>query len=149
MEETLQNASTIPFMLNVRVIGIIAMTIIMTLTAVKFVSVIEVVIIIVRELIRICVASIIGPIVIISTCLWIVLLTDSRVDIIAVSEQVVIIIIAPWIPIFIRVWIAVIWFRLKVVLKILIFIVVFDVVLRLRDFLHTFPHNWKKRTEEL
>lgn len=143
----MQDASPISFVLSMRVTGVVVTTIIMISSAVKVVSVIEVVIIIVRELIRACVASIIAPIEIISsvpTCLRIVMLINSQVEAVAVRVQVVVvvlIVIAASPEILISVLVV------GFTLEILVFIVVLGIWARLRHLLHAFLNNCNEALE--
>lgn len=96
-------------------------------------TVLEVVIIIVRGLIRICVAQI----VIISTCLCIVMLINSRVEVVAVRARMIVI-TAPRISLFgglatVR--------CLIIVLKVFVLVIALGVRVRLRDFPCTFSYN--------
>jgi hypothetical protein len=145
LEETLQNARSFVLSIVIRVIRLISTTIITISTAVKSVSAIEVVIIIVRrrKLIRIWVASsfVVGPriAIIISTCLRIVMLINSRVEVVAVRVQMIVISSLPFISVFIELPSTAV--RVAIIFKVFIFIVALDIRVRFRDFSHAFLHN--------
>jgi hypothetical protein len=142
LEKALQNACPIPFVLVSRVVA----TVIMISTAVKVVSVIDVLIIAVRELIRICVASIIGHrIIVISTCLRVEMLINSLFDTAPSVRVRMVEASTPGIWLFVRISAVL---RLEIAFEAFVLVVVLPVRVQLRDFLHAPSHNCRRNNSE-